>query len=195
MPPGMPDAPLHLPVLYSTVREGRESIHVARWVHRQVEAREGVTTSFVDPRDLQLGHLVTRIRKLDDVPDHLAAWRDDMERADGFVVVTAEYNYGIPGALKEMLDHLYPEWNRKPFGLVGAGGTSGGLRAIDHLRQVVTGVEGVVVPRHVHVRYVKRTFGEDGPVEDPERWTKRLDGFLDEVAWYARVLRAGREGE
>lgn len=188
-------ATLHLPVLYGTEREGRKSIRVAEYVHRRLANREGVSTQLVDPRDLPLGNLRRRVWRMDPPPRELEDYRSSMERADGFVIVTPEYNFGYPGALKNMLDFIYDEWNRKPFALVGAAGRSGGLRCLDQLRQVIAGLDAVVVPRHASVARVGDAFTEEGEPADPEAgWGKRFDDLLEELEWYARALGEARQG-
>ena len=184
---------LYLPVLYGTVRVDRHSLPVARFVRDRLAKRTDVETRLFDPRELPFGNLERREWEMDPRPPEVARFVDEMARADGFVIVTPEYNYGIPGALKNVLDHLFDEWNRKPFALVGAGGISGGLRALDNLRQVVAGLDAVAVPAHVPVPFVQKEFTEDGPV-DEEKWAKRVDRMLDELEWYARALRAARSG-
>lgn len=182
---------LDIPVILGTVREGRHSEHVARYVHGRLSERSGVQSAFVDPRDIPLGNLVARVWEMD-APPALLAYVQAMERADAFVIVTPEYNHGIPGALKNLLDVTYKEWNRKPFGLVGCGGISGGLRAIEMLRQVVSGLGAVSVPAHLPVPFVKKTFDAAGPIEGREDWDRRTDKFLDEVQWYAKALQDAR---
>ena len=59
-----------------------------------------------------------------------------MGRADGFIVITPEYNHGYPAVLKSALDALYAEWVRKPIAFVSYGGWSGGVRAVEQLRLV-----------------------------------------------------------
>lgn len=184
---------LYLPVLYGTLRSERKSLGVARFVAARLAKRPDVETRLVDPRELPFGNLDLREWEMSPRPPEVARFVDDMARADGFVVVTPEYNYGIPGTLKNLLDALYDEWNRKPFALVGAGGISGGHRALDQLRQVVSGLGAIVVPEHLGVQNVGRTFGPDGPLEDEERWTTRVDTVLDALEWYARALKAARE--
>lgn len=183
---------LYVPVLLGTVRDERRSDAVARFVVRRLEKRADASSRLVDPRELPFGNLVEREWEMDPQPPEVRAFVEDMARADAFVLVTPEYNYGVPGALKNVLDHLYDEWNRKPFGLVGVGGVSGGLRALDNLRQVVSGLGAVTVPAHVPVQFVAKEFTDDGPV-DEEKWAKRVDRMLDELAWYARALKAARE--
>lgn len=183
---------LFLPVLLGTVRAGNRSEHVARYVAGWLGARPGVETALVDPRALPFGNLVAREWEMDPRPPEVARFVEEMGRADGFVLVCPEYNYGYPGALKNLLDAVYREWNRKPFVLVGVGGVSGGLRVVDQLRQVVSGLGAVTVPAHVPVTYVAKAFGPEGPVE-PETWGPRFDKLFDELEWYARALRAARD--
>jgi NAD(P)H-dependent FMN reductase len=196
---------LSIPVILGTVREGRHSEHLARYVHGRLNARTGMESAFVDPRDHDFGNLKGRVIDLPDldpqapppgvpVTDGLRRFIHQMHAADGFVIVTPEYNYSFPGTLKNLLDVTLKPWRRKPFGLVACGGISGGLRCIDSLRQVVSGLGGVTVPAHVPVANVQRTFGPGGPLADPEDWRRRVDGFLDEVVWYAEALRAARAG-
>jgi NAD(P)H-dependent FMN reductase len=195
--------PLRIPLILGTVREGRKSEHVARYVHSRLAARPGVESPFIDPRDHDYGNLRGRVIDLPDldpqapppgipITDDLRAFIRQMHAADAFVVVTPEYNYGFPGALKNLLDVTFKPWNRKPFGLVGCGGVSGGLRALDMLRQTVAGLGAITVPQHVPVPHVDKSFGPDGPRAEPEEWAKRVDGFLGHVEWYAKALRAAR---
>lgn len=187
--------PLYLPVLYGTVREPRASLGVARYVGRRLAERPGVETRLFDPRDLPFGNLVRREWEIDPPDARVVAFVAEMRRADGFVVVTPEYNHGIPGTLKNLLDHVFDEWGRKPFGIVSAGGIAGGLRATEMLRQVVTGLGAISIPAQVPVFQVQEAFDEDGPRADAERWGQRLDRFFTELEWYARALSAARQAD
>jgi len=182
---------LHLPVLLGTVRPERKSEWVARHVVDRLAKRPGVTSGLVDPAALPFGNLELREWEMDPRPPEVAAFVEDMARADGFVVVTPEYNFGYPGALKNLLDALYDEWNRKPFALVGVGGISGGLRAIDNLRQVVSGLGAVTVPTHVPVTFVGKSFTPEGPL-DAEEWDRRFVKLFEELEWYATALQRAR---
>lgn len=183
---------LYLPVIYGTVREPRRSFGVARYVLEQLARRPGVRTRLFDPRDLPLPNLVQREWEQEDPDPRLVEFVREVGRADGFVVVSPEYNFGIPGTLKNLLDYVYDEWNRKPFAIVTAGGISGGLRAADMLRQVISGVGAISVPASVPVHHVEDAFTDEGPVRDREIWEGRLDRLFRELEWYARALRAGR---
>lgn len=183
---------LHLPLILGTVREGRKSEHVARYIHARLTARPGVTSPFIDPRELGFGDLVQREYEMAVRPAPVAAFVDEMNKADGFVIVTPEYNYGIPGALKNVLDITFKPWNKKPFALVGCGGVSGGLRALDMLRQTVSGLGAITVPEHMPVPGVGKAFGPGGPTSEPEEWAKRTDKLLESLEWYAQALQNQR---
>lgn len=183
---------VYLPILYGSVREGRKSYALAEHVEQQLRKRPGVATHLYDARRLPFGNLIRREWEMDPIPPEVAAFATDMGRADGFLIVTPEYNYGYPGALKNLLDHLYKEWGRKPFALITAGGISGGLRCADQLRQVISGLGAIVVPRHLPVMHVEELFGPDGIRTEAARFNERLEGLFGELEWYARALTAAR---
>lgn len=189
----MTDAKLYLPVLYGSVRKGARSLAVARFVHARGVLRPKTETRLVLPSELPFGNLVEREWEMELRPPAVDLFVQDMARADGFVIVTPEYNHGIPGTLKNLLDHLYEEWNHKPFALVGAGGQMAGARAVEALRQVVSGVEGISIPYAVNVHSVEKAFAEAGPVVDPEGHARRVDRLWEQLEWYAGALRAARE--
>jgi NAD(P)H-dependent FMN reductase len=91
---------------------------------------------------------------------HALAWSAMVDAADAIVIVTAEYNYGYPAALKNALDYLFHEWRRKPLGFVSYGGKSAGIRAVQQLQQVVTALQMVPVPTAVNIPFVDTMFDE-----------------------------------
>ena len=183
---------LRLPVILGTIREGRTSEHVARYVHDRLSRRPGIESVFIDPREFGIGNLVAREYEMAVRPEPVARFTDLVSSADGFLIVTPEYNYGVPGALKNLLDITFKPWNRKPFAMVGCGGVSGGLRALDQLRQIVAGLGAISVPLHVPVQRVGSVFGPEGPVAAREEWDKRFDNLCAELEWYAKALQAAR---
>lgn len=185
-------AALHLPVILGTVREGRRSEWVARYVLDRLAKRAHATTRLIDPREWPFGNLVAREWEMEPQPARVAEFVHEMARADGFVLVCPEYNHGYPGALKNMIDALEDEWARKAFAIVSVGGVSGGLRATEQLRLVIGGLNAVCVPRSVPIQSIGKTWNEHGPLADAEAWAKRVDGLLDELAWYAGALKAAR---
>lgn len=119
-------------------------------------------------------------------------WFDKVDEADGYVLVTPEYNHGYPAVLKNALDIVWHPWGRKPVGFVGYGGPGGGVRAVQQLRQVVVELEMVPMRRQVIIPRVYSAFDEAGRLDD--RFTKEAEGVLEELGWWAPVLRDARAG-
>ncbi len=107
------ERPLFIPMILGTARQGRESEHVARLVFEQTKKRAGVETEFIDVRDLPM--------KLDDAGEQMKdpKFSATIERCDGLIIVTPEYNHGYPGLLKHALDMNLKEYIHKAVGICG----------------------------------------------------------------------------
>jgi len=111
------------------------------------------------------------------------------------VLVTPEDNHGYPAALKNALDHVFHPWRRKPVSFVGYGGPGGGVRAVEQLRQVVVELEMVPLRHQVAIPRAYMAFDDRGDLRDA--WhAADAERLLDELAWWAGVLRTARtEGQ
>ncbi|WP_432097524.1 NADPH-dependent FMN reductase [Streptomyces sp. bgisy100] len=112
--------------------------------------------------------------------------------ADAFVVVTPEYNHSFPAALKHALDGHGTEWRAKPVGFVSYGGISGGLRAVEQLRQVFAELHATTVRETVSFHNVWDRFGADGLPLDEAGPDGAATAMLDQLAWWAHALRDAR---
>lgn len=144
-----PDAPIRIGVLVGSTRPGRKAPLVAQWVVQAARALPAVAEKGVVLEVVDLAE--THLPLLDEAMpaafgayehEHTRAWSQTVARFDAFVIVTPEYNHSVPGVLKNAIDYLYAEWSFAPVGLVGFGLT-GGVRAVEHLRQVMTEVRAV----------------------------------------------------
>src|SRR5271157_4449394 len=118
-----------------------------------------------------------------------------VDRGDGYVMLTAEYNHGYPAVLKNALDSTFAEWRRKPASFVGWGNT-GGARAIEQLRAVAVEFEMAPLRHAVHVLpdVMRAILGSDHP-EDPAHFASlepRLAMMADDLAWWMRALATAR---
>ena len=109
-------------------------------------------------------------------------------RAGSFIIVSPEYNNGYPGVLKNALDYLLPEYERKPVGIVtvSAGGF-GGINCLAQLRLVTIGMGAFPIPENLSVSHIHDSFQEDGTPNDPA-YEKRAETFLDEVLWFTEAI-------
>lgn len=123
--------------------------------------------------------------------DHTRRWSATVDAADGIIVVTPEYNYGMPATLKNALDYLGREWAWKPIGFVSYGNTSAGTRSVQHAKQVVTTLRLVPLGATVAIRIADAT--ENGVVRPGSAAAAAATGLLDELVRVAHALRPMRE--
>ncbi len=175
---------MKIPVLYGSIREGRKSEAVAKFIHAELLKR-GIESEYVAPEQYK------EMEPLEH--KHPEPWKTIMEQADGLIIVTPEYNHGYPGAVKEMIDALTTEFAHKPVGIIGAGGFSGGMRVVEQLRQVVIEQKMVPIREAGYFPMIWELLDEKGELKNPDQYIPRLEPFFKELFWYAEVLKEGRE--
>ncbi|WP_052423483.1 NADPH-dependent FMN reductase [Nonomuraea candida] len=182
-------------IIVGSTRPGRKAEAVATWVHTLAAHRDDATFEVVDIADYALPHLDEPVppRAGHYSHPHTHAWAQKIGSYDAYVFVTPEYNASVPGALKNAIDFLYAEWNGKAAGFVGYG-IQGGIRAVEHLRQILGDLEVAPMPTTVAL-----TLADD--FQDHVHFTpgavpaENVALMLDElVARTARSRAAGRVG-
>jgi len=184
----MNSRPLFIPVILGTVRKGRASENVAKFVLGEVQKREGVETELIDIRDLNF--------PITDAGEQIkdAKFSAICERADGFVIVTPEYNHGYPGMLKHVLDSNLKEYIHKAVGVCGvSAGGFGGTRVIEAMLPVLRELGLVTIFWDGNFSGAQKLFDVEGKILDEATHVKRIDKFLGELIWMSKVLRYGRE--
>lgn len=186
-------APLRLAVILGSTREGRFGPRLARWFTSEVEQHGGFEVDVVDlaefgfPLPMGAGHA-----KEGGYEGAVAQFAARIASADVFVLVTPEYNHGYPAALKSALDALYAEWNAKPAAFLAYGGASGGIRAVEQLRQVLAELHVADIREAVHLPRAQWTFfDEDGDPRDASV-AVAVKAMLEQLAWWGQALRAAR---
>jgi NAD(P)H-dependent FMN reductase len=186
--------PLSIAVLLGSVRHERMGPRAARLVVRSLHAR-GHEAVLVDPLQTPLPLLDRMYKEYEagTAPEILETLATLYRRVDGFLIVSAEYNHGIPPAMKNLLDHFLEEYFWRPSGIVCySQGQFGGVRAAMALRATLAELGMPSVPSLCPIPHIGQALDEDGKPTDP-RTQKSLDRFLDEFYWYARALRRQRE--
>ncbi|HEX6719812.1 MAG TPA: NAD(P)H-dependent oxidoreductase [Pyrinomonadaceae bacterium] len=184
----MNDRSLFIPVILGTVRKGRASENVARFVFEQVKKRDGVETELIDICELKF--------PADDAGEQIKDQRFSAtcERADGFVLVVPEYNHGYPGMLKHVLDSNLKEYIHKAVGVCGvSAGGFGGTRVIENLLPVMRELGLVTIFWDGNFSGAQKLFDSSGKILDEATQVKRMDKFIGELVWMSKVLRYGRE--
>ncbi len=181
------DECIKLSVIYASTREGRLCEYVGRWLAEQIEAVPAYVLDVIDPAQLDLP-----TRHLRNEDESLQALRQRLSWADAFIIVTPEYNHGYPAAVKFLIDAVYEPWHGKPVAFVSYGGQSGGLRAVEQLRQVFAELHTVTLRDTVALVNAWEQFDADGRLRAPARPRQALKTLLSRLDWWARALRAAR---
>lgn len=185
--------PLKSVIIYGSARRNRQGIRVARFMLRELEDR-GHQTTLVDSLQSDLPFLDLMYKEYDKgtAPAAMESIARTLAEADGFVVVSGEYNHSIPAALKNLLDHFQKEYLYKPSAIVTySAGPFGGVRGLINLRAILAELGTPSIPSAFPVSAVGKSFDEAGNAVD-EAYVQRVVKFLDEYEWYAKALRDAR---
>jgi NAD(P)H-dependent FMN reductase len=182
-----------LMIIVASVRPGRVGWPVGQWFSTVAERHGGFEVRTVDLAELAL--------PLMDEPHHprlrqyqhpyTRQWSQMVQAADAFVFVMPEYNFGMSAPLKNALDYLYHEWHYKPVGFVSYGGISGGLRAVQMVKQVVTALKMMPIPEAVTVPFVAQKIQDGRFIPSPDI-EQAANTMLDELQRWESALRALR---
>lgn len=181
--------PITIAVLAGTTREQRQSIKAARYVAEYGRGLEDVAIIFVDPKDYYFPG------DGNDPEGKDARYTEVVAKADGFFIVTPEYNHSFPGTLKRMLDSELALYNHKPVALAGASnGNWGGLRAVEALVPAIRETGLVVLSWDIYFPYVQNMFDDKNAIKDEyrERYDRNLGKIFAELCWMARLFKEGR---
>lgn len=194
----METSDLQIAVICGTIREKRMSIHAANFMMEQLKTA-GVKAVLVDFKDLPLPFINTPEEPSaykGAYPDaNVQKWSQIAASSDAFVIVTPEYNHGYPGVLKNALDWLYSEFDKKPLGLVGvSSGLVGGARAIEQLRELAGGFGMYDIKESIMVRAVSKVFNEEGELID-ESLLKQVPKFVASLIFASKMMKQARDSK
>jgi NAD(P)H-dependent FMN reductase len=184
--------PLSIVVIAGTSRVQRQSIHAAKLVADIGRSLKDVEITFVDPADFVLPGDGNDPEGKD--PRYSAI----TQQADGFFIVTPEYNHSFPGSLKRLLDSELANYNHKPVALAGASsGRWGGVRAVEALVGTVREMGLVVTAHDVYFPTVQDLFDEDGKLKPEHQagYQRSVGKAFEELIWLSDVLKAGRDSK
>lgn len=187
---------LEIPIVYGSVRTARQGIKAARFIEAELGKR-GHKTTLIDPVEIGLP-LLDRMYKeykggaLGEPPEPLERLAALYKQADGFVIVSGEYNHSIPPALSNLLDHFLEEYFWRPSAIVCySAGRFGGVRAAMQLRAMLCELGMPSIPSLLPIGSVHNAFDDAGVPKEPAV-ARSAGKFLDEFEWYAHALKSAR---
>jgi NAD(P)H-dependent FMN reductase len=185
-------------VIVGSTREGRFSEKPANWIFQHLRKREGIDARLLDLREFPMPFfdqpappaMPGRPPYKNEV---VQRWTAAIARSDGFIFVTPEYNYGTSAVLKNAIDWVYPEWNRKAAGFVSYGSAMG-ARAVQQLRETLIEVQAASVRPSVHIPVA--TLWAHFTGGDVEAGLAELEApagaMIDDLLWWTGALKAAR---
>jgi NAD(P)H-dependent FMN reductase len=186
-----------LAVIIGSTRQGRQSDRLANWVAK--EAAKKADVEVLDLRDYSMPFFDEAISprynpERQPVPE-VKKWLDKVAEFDGYFVVTPEYNRSTSAVLKNALDTLGYEANKKPFALV-AHGSSGGAQAVAGLRITLPGIGAFTIPEALFFSdHLGESISDDFELSDEKKANPygpqtQLETQIDSLIWYADALKA-----
>ncbi|MFT3824418.1 MAG: NAD(P)H-dependent oxidoreductase [Chitinophagaceae bacterium] len=181
-------------IITSSTRPGRKGPAVAAWIQELAAQHEGLEVELLDVAAINLPFMdePNHPRLKQYTHDHTKKWSKLIEEADAFLFVTTEYNFGYPAPLKNAIDFLYHEWGYKPVGFVSYGGLSGGTRAVQQLKQVVTALKMVPLVEAVHIPFFSKFLNDEEKFLPDEGNIKTAGAMIAELAKWAETLKTMR---
>jgi NAD(P)H-dependent FMN reductase len=183
---------LKVAIILGSTRPGRNGEAVSKWMYEIAKKRNDADFELVDVKDFNLPLLDEPIPPSMGKysKEHTKTWSAKINSFDAYVFVTAEYNHGIPGALKNAIDFLFKEWNNKVAGFVGYG-SAGGVRSVEQLRLVMAELKVATVRTQVQLSLFTdfENFSNFKPAPFQE---KSANNMLDEVIAWGGALKALR---
>lgn len=184
-----------LQIVTVSTRQGRKGPAIAAWIERVAREHRMFDVEAIDLAAVNLPMMDEpehpRLRRYHH--DHTRAWSASVARADAFVFVTPEYNFGAPPSLVNALDYLVHEWAYKAVGFVSYGGVSGGLRSVQMIKQIVTTLKMVPIYEAVSLPFFATHLdNESGVFTPPELQVAAAKTMLEELARWTAALASLR---
>ena len=186
-------------VIISSTRPTRFGDKPAKWIADHAAARGDLDVEIVDLADYTLPLFDAPASDLwMPTPNEVAAkWQAKLNEFDGYIIVTAEYNRSITGALKNAIDWAYKPFMKKAVAYVGYGSV-GGARAIEHLRNIMVELQAVSVRHAIHIGgsdFVPVMMGQKTWEETAPRFDAFVPEVLENLVWWTNATKAARDAD
>jgi NAD(P)H-dependent FMN reductase len=191
---GQSDRTPTLMIIIASIRDGRAGLPVGEWFEHVAREHGGFDITVADLKEIALPPMTepNHPRRKAYTQPTTWAWSERVEAADAFAFVMPEYNYGVNAPLVNALDYLFHEWQYKPVGLVSYGGASGGLRAAQHVKPIVTTLGMMPLPQGVSIQFVHEHI-RDGVFRPSDYHVSAANDMLGALLKWEAALSTMRE--
>lgn len=191
---------MKLAIVLGSTRQGRQSDRQAKWILNTAQQTEGITAEIIDLKDYPMPFfdepISPRYNPNRDIDPTAQKWLAKLDEYEAYIFVTAEYNHSIPAVLKNALDYVTFEMNRKP-STIASHGTVGGARAAMHLKEILSESKSVPIQNAIALAGMSDKIDEQGNLDAELKAAAygpqaALDALLAELKWYGDALTAAR---
>ena len=183
-----------LQIIIASTRPVRTGPSVAAWIRERAIEHGGFDVELIDLAEVSLPMMDEpkhpRLGQYEH--QHTRDWSATISRADAFIMVVPEYNYGFNAPIKNAIDYLHAEWQHKAVGFVSYGGVAAGTRAVQMLKQVVTTLKMVPVFDSVNIPFVQQHLDAEGRLKPTEIMENAAVAMLDELVRWTPALQSLR---
>jgi NAD(P)H-dependent FMN reductase len=185
---------VNIKLIIGSTRPGRFGAQPAAWLMDLVKDRTDAKFELIDLEKVNLPLLDEPQSAMTGVyaNDHTKAWSAQIAPADGFVMVSPEYNHSYSPALKNAIDYLYAEWLHKPVAFASYGAHAGGARGVEHLRGVAGQLKMYDLSEHVIIPSYYTHFNEEGKWQPTEEQVTQAAAMLDAIVFWAEQMKEAR---
>lgn len=188
---------IKIQVILGSIRDNRFGEKPARWIFDVLKKHKDITAEFLDLRDFPLPMFDEPIPPAanNGTYKHKKAkvWADKIDEADGYIIVTPEYNRGTSSALKNAIDYVYHEWNKKPVAFVSYG-SIGGARAVEQLRTTAIELQMAPIREAIHIPAFWTFVDEKGNFQ-AETFQQKGESMINQLLWWTNALKDARMNE
>jgi NAD(P)H-dependent FMN reductase len=184
---------LKIKVVLGSVRQERNADKVWVWLEKQLAEFGKFDIELLDLKQINLPLFNESSSPAQGLPHETEAarnWSAKMAEADGYIIVTPEYDHTLPGALRNAFDYLANEWNKKAVGIVSYGAAGGGARASEAMKASLTYMETVVLPVEVNIPNIWAAF--DGNGDLPDNYSITAQKMFASLEWWSQLLNEAR---
>jgi len=184
-------------VFYGSYRSGRMGIRLAQFVVERLR-RRGDDVELIDAKVINLPMLDRMYKEYPkgEAPDALEQLAGKVRDADGFVLITGEYNWGVQPGLKNLTDHFLEEWFWRPVAIASySAGRFSGARAATAWHGTLSEMGMVVVSSTIAVGPIGQALSAEGqPLGEAGRALESaFPRFADDLMWWVEAAKAQRQ--
>jgi NAD(P)H-dependent FMN reductase len=189
---------LKIKVIVGSTRKGRFSETLVPWVTKALDSSNNVSPEVLDLRDYDMPFYEesgspSTVENGQYPNEIVRTFAEKIADADAFLIIAPEYNHGYSAVLKNALDSVYGEWNKKAVGFVSYGSVGGG-RAVEQLRQVAVELQMAPIRSAVHIQAPWFLRDESGALKEGalEGYDNSLKGTIEQLVWWGNALKEAR---